>query len=168
MSTLRKLVLILLAFLAVGSCIAAYELYDPLYNVILESNRIAHFNVEEIRGTHPTKLRISGNPMSAVMIVRDVSEKKDGSTITVWVHLAMVHIAKPLRSDAWLDYELIVPDSVNEVRFGRNATPIWKRGSSPIHFPNWPKLDSSSARFLFVRVLTSTKGITGPCPVPHA
>jgi hypothetical protein len=138
MKTLRKIVPILLTFLAVGIGVAVYKLYNPLYNVILESNQIAHFNVEEVHGTHHTKLRISGDPMEAFMIVRDISEKKDDSTITVWVHLAMVHLAKPLRSDAWLAYEFIVPDSVNEVRFGRKSTPIWKRGSSPVHFPNWP------------------------------
>src|SRR5260221_6460641 len=132
MKTMPKLVVILIAFLTVGGCAAIYELYNAFYNVILESKYVDHFNVAELLGTHPTKLKISGHPFYSGMVVRAVTEKKDGPTIIVSVHLAVIGLVKP-KTTGMFEYEVSVPDSVNEVRFGRSSTLIWQQGSSSRH-----------------------------------
>jgi hypothetical protein len=126
--TTRKLLLVFLGLLLVGCSVTAYSLYGMFYNVILESKDTMHFNVEELRGAHPTKLKITGFPLYSGMIVRSVTQKKHDSTIVVSAHLAVVGLSKPLFFGNVIDYDLTVPDSVNEVRFGSSKTLIWKRG----------------------------------------
>jgi hypothetical protein len=109
-------------------------LYNTLYNVILEAKDIQSFKVEELHGTPPTKLKISGHPFYSGMVVRNIIAKHDGPAITVLVHLALIGLAKPKTSGIF-EYELTIPDSVNEVRFGRTVLPIWKRGSPSTPLP---------------------------------
>jgi hypothetical protein len=66
------------------------------------------------------------------MIVRSITTKKDGPLIIIAVHLALIGLVKPI-TPGMFEYELPVPDSVDEVRFGSSATPIWKRESSSVH-----------------------------------
>lgn len=58
--------------------------------------------------------------------MRTITEKKDGATITISVHLAVIGLVKP-KTNGNFEYELMVPKSVDEVRFGRTSTIIWKR-----------------------------------------
>jgi hypothetical protein len=127
---MNRSVQILLVLLAMGGCAGIYLLYNALYNVILDSKYVDHFHVEVRRGTHPTELEISGEVANSGTVVRTVSEKKKARTIIVKVHLALAGLDKS-NTSARFDYVLSVPDSVNEVRFGRSSTLIWKRGASP-------------------------------------
>jgi hypothetical protein len=134
MGTMNKLVLILLALLAAGGCAAMYYRFEMSYNDILEPDGVDHFKVEELSGTHPTRLTISARLLFSGAGIRNIAEKKNGPTIIVLVHLAGAGRVQP-KTSGRLEYEMTVPDSVNEVRFGRSSTLIWKRGSSSTRPP---------------------------------
>jgi len=136
MKPMNKLALALLAFLAAGSAVGIYRLYEMFYNVVLESKNVYHFKVQELAKIPTTRLRITGQLTNSSMVVRSVTEKKDGQAITVVAHLALVGLAKP-KTVGGLDYEMVVPDSINEVRFGSDSTLVWKR-TSLAHPPEQP------------------------------
>ena len=129
MNTIYKSLLYILALLTTGGCTAAHD-------VILESKDVQFFEVEELQ-TSPTKLRISGLAFKSAMSVSKITTKTDKSVIVVQVHLA---IAKPGTSGSFA-YELTVPSSVKEVRFGTTVAPIWQRRSS-----STPLSETPSAR----------------------
>jgi hypothetical protein len=110
-------------------------LYNMFYNVILESKDLQYFNVEELPGTDPAKIKISGHPFYSGMAVRSITTKEDGSVAIVFVHLAAIGLVDSKTSGIF-EYELTVSDSVNEVRFGNSVVPIWRRGSPSAISPN--------------------------------
>ena len=130
MSARFKVALVLLALLTVASSIGAYRIYNALYNVMPESKDISNVTVQELPRTDPLKLKISGFPVFSGMVVRDITSKANGPTITVTLHMAWVGLAKPTAPGAPFEYELPVPDQVKEVRIGRDAKLIWMRRSS--------------------------------------
>jgi hypothetical protein len=132
MKTIYKVAFFLLVLLAVGGCRALYNMF---YNVILEAKDVQYLKVEELRATRPVKLKISGHPFYSGMVVRSITAKNDGPVIIVSVHLAAIGLVKPKTSGTF-EYELTVPESITEVRFGRSPTPIWKRGTSSALAPN--------------------------------
>ena|SRR6266568_3935898 len=126
----RRRVLVLVAVLTFGCGLVAYGAYEILYSTILESNALFHLKAEEIPGSHPTRLRVLGSPTYSGAVVHCVAQKKRGSTLVVLMHLAPAGWAKQMFYGEMINYEVTVPDSVNEVRFGRNATLLWKRSVS--------------------------------------
>lgn len=109
-----------------ATCLISYRAYRELYNVILEADHIANFKVESFDGRGTLTLRMSGLPMHSGQVVRNITTKSTGDVITVKAHLALVGLAKPI-SGGMFRYELVVPDSVDEVRFGNSAVSIWTR-----------------------------------------
>ncbi len=127
MSTRFKVALVLLVLLAAGCSIGAYRIYNALYNVTPESKDISNIKVQELGSA---KLKISGFPTYSGMVIRDITAKADGPTITVLLHMAWVGLAKPVAPGLAFEYELTVPDTIHEVRIGRDAKLIWTRRSS--------------------------------------
>lgn len=123
-------IFVLIVFIA---CAAMYKLSIAAHDRILEPIDVVMFKVEEIRGTHPTQLRISGGTSSSAESVYKVTTKTEGPTIVVLVHAGIAR--KGTSGD--VKYELSVPDSVSEVRFGHSSTLIWKRRTSA-RPPNQP------------------------------
>ena len=112
----------------------AYRLYKSAFDAILESKDVIFLKVKEEPGVRPIKLQIDSATSSSAMSVYKIATRTEGSTIVVLIHAGL---AKEGTSGT-IKYELSVPDSVNEVRFGRNATLIWTRGESPAHTPILP------------------------------
>jgi len=129
MSAKYKVILFLLVLLAAASTVAAYKLYNAFYNVIPESKDISFISVQELPGSGPTKLKISGSPFYSGMVLRKVTAETRGAVITVTLHMALVGLAKPTTPGLAFEYELTVPDTVNEVRIGRDAKLSWTRRS---------------------------------------
>jgi hypothetical protein len=125
MKTIYRFLFCILAFLMTGSCAVVHD-------SVLESKDVQFFKVEELPRARPTRLIISGLVFKSALSVNKITTKTEGSVTVVMVHLAL---AKPGTSGSF-QYELPVPDSVDEVRFGSTATSIWKRGSSSVHLPN--------------------------------
>jgi hypothetical protein len=105
---------------------AMYRLYIAAYDRILEPIDVVMFKVKEVPGAHPTQLKISGGVSSSAESVYKVTTKTKWATIVVLVHAGIAK--KGTTGD--VKYELSVPDSVSEVRFGHSSTLIWKRGAS--------------------------------------
>ena len=127
--------LYILALAAILTFAAMYRLYVAAHDRILEPIDIVMFKVEEVSGAHPTQLRISGGTSSSAESVYKITSKTEGRTIVVLVHAGIAR--KGTTGD--IKYELSVPDSVNEVRFGRSSTLIWKRSASPTHASESPR-----------------------------
>lgn len=113
----------------VAVCWFSYRAYNELYNLPLEARLIANFKVEQTRRDSPVTLNMSGQPMYSGMVVRNVTTKTHGSVLFVTPHLALVGLAKPIAQGTF-EYQLVVPDSVDEVRFGKSGAPVWKRHSN--------------------------------------
>ncbi|MBV9670047.1 MAG: hypothetical protein JOZ43_03740 [Acidobacteriales bacterium] len=107
--------------------------YEAFSDVILESKNVVHLKIEEPQATHPTRLKISGFAFNSSMGVRKITTKIEGSAVVVSVHLSMAD----REAGGNFAYELTVPDSVDEVRFGTSKTLIWKRHPLPPE-PNAP------------------------------
>ena len=119
MKSIYKCFLCILALLTVGGCAA-------VQNAVLESKDVQFLKVHELQAARPTRLKISGLAFHSAMSVNKITTKTEGSAMVVLVHLA---IAKQGTSGSF-EYELAVPDSVNEVRFGNSSVRIWKRRPS--------------------------------------
>ena len=127
MKSIYKVMLGLLVLLMAGGIVA---LYKTFYDVILEAKDVQELRVNEISGSRPLKLKVSGHPFYSGMVVRSITTKQNGPVIIVSIHLAAIGLAKPKTSGIF-EYELTVPDSVNEVGFGRTHSPIWRRAGGP-------------------------------------
>ncbi len=127
MLSTRKSALLALVLAAVAAvCWFTHRAYDELYNLPIEARLISNFNVEQVRSASPVTLNMSGQPMYSGMVVRNVTIKTRGSVMFVTPHLALVGLAKPIAQGAF-EYQVVIPDSVDEVRFGKPAIPVWKR-----------------------------------------
>ena len=101
---------------------------SSMHDFVLESKDVQFFKVEALHDS-PVRLRLSGLAFNSSMSVSRIETKTDSSVITVFVYLS---VAKKGMSGSF-SYDLAVPDSVNEVRFGNEATPVWKRSSVATH-----------------------------------
>jgi hypothetical protein len=127
--TTRKLVLILLGLVAIVGSVAMYKVYCALYDETLEPGNDLQFKVEELQGTHPTRLHIVMQPLSSAIVLRTITTKTRNQTLIVLAHGGLAGVVEP-NSNWGRTFELAVPDSVNEVRFGHSKTLVWKRGSA--------------------------------------
>lgn len=104
-------------------------------SMILKHSDVGAFEAKEIPG--PTRrLKISGFAFHSALFVSRVESKADGRVITVLVHLTgpvtttLLHFtgsARRFGRSGNFDYDLDIPGSVNEVRFGPEGTVIWRR-----------------------------------------
>jgi hypothetical protein len=130
MKPLYKLAGFLFILLLLGGCMA---LYKTFFDVTLEPKDVQNFKVEKI-SAHPTRLRLSGLAFNSSMGISKITTKQNGSILIVLVHLSVAHRA----ASGNLSYELTVPDSVNEVRFGSSSENVWKRGDTLESTPKSP------------------------------
>ncbi len=121
------------AIVAILFVLAGWYGYSALFNRIMEPVDSVHINVQELNGAHPLRIAIYVDPADGASIVRSVTTKRDGTTITVLYHLALAGLTN--QALVWgQPYILTVPDRVGRVQFGRGSRVIWERtvnGSSP-------------------------------------
>ena len=108
-------ILVLLMVIPTTSC-------DAVTDMVLERKDTGLFSVKELNGKAPYKLIISGSIFHSSLVVNEIRTKIQGSSLTVFVHLVLT---KPGYSGTFV-YELEVPESVSEVRFGNGGTVIWE------------------------------------------
>lgn len=96
-------------------------------DMILEYKDVQSFQATVIFDRTPLALKISGLAFHSAMSVEKITTKIEGPLLTIYVHLT---VAKSGLSGRF-EYELSVPDSVNEVRFGKEKFVIWKRKTMP-------------------------------------
>jgi hypothetical protein len=96
-------------------------------DMILEYKDVQFFKVTEIHSRKPLVVKISGLAFHSAMSVEKITTRSEQSSLVVYVHLTL---ARPGLSGRF-EYELTVPDSINEVRFGNEKAVIWKRKITP-------------------------------------
>ena len=125
--TMSRLVQVVLVLVVAGCCAAGYWLYKSAFDVILERKDVIFLKVKEEPGVLPIKLQIDSATSTSAMSVYKIITKTEGSAIVVLVHAGLAKSG----TSGTIHFDLSVPDSVNEVRFGHSSTLIWKRGVSP-------------------------------------
>jgi hypothetical protein len=121
----RILAVVIIGFCAISS-IVGYNAYSAFYNHIMEPSEVSQFRVEPVQGTHPLQLRILVETNQSAPVIRAITTKESGTSVTVLYHLALAGLAKPKLSWGHA-YLLEVPDSVTDVQFGRHPKVIWHR-----------------------------------------
>ena len=121
-----KFLMSLLIGLAIGTGAVVYAAWSLLCDHIMSMREVQHMNVVEVSGTHPLMLKVTFQTMDSALVTRTVTTRRHGQSMTILYHLALSGLVKP--SQDWAEpYLLTVPDSVNEVRFGRDSWVIWHR-----------------------------------------
>lgn len=116
MSRFVSTFLLMILVAVTASCIAKNDM-------VLDYKDTQFFKIEELNKKIPYKLKISGLAFHSALAVNEIKTKVHGSLLTVYVQLVQ---AKPGLSGSF-DYELVVPESVSEVRFGNSEFVIWTR-----------------------------------------
>lgn len=123
----RLLIGLLILSSAIG--VTGYRAYSTLYDYIMDRAEAVQLRIEEVSGTHPLQLRVTVGPNQGYLIIRNVTTTTRGANLTIFYHLALVGLAKPVQ--VWgKPYTLTVPDSVTEVAFGKASDTVWKRGGN--------------------------------------
>jgi len=118
-----------------GSCVLVYLLFMGAiwgwmqwHTIVLEYRDVMSAKAVEMQH-HPglTVVRISGFSGNSAYCVKKITTQREGTSILVLVNL---YLARRGATGSF-EYDVPVPDSVNEVRFGQQKALIWKRGSQP-------------------------------------
>lgn len=126
--------LVVLAFLAVAS-IAAYGFHAAFNHHVMETSEVPHFDVEVVPGSNPVNLKITVQGLSQAQKIRSISMKRQGQAVDVLYHMSIAGIGQP--GQDWQEpYVIAVPDTVNEVRFGRTKAVIWLRKKQDLQNSN--------------------------------
>ena len=91
---------------------------------VLEYGATRDLKVVSLYSPKPT-MHISGFSGHSALAVKKITTEREGPSIIVLVHLFP---ARGKRSGNF-EYDVPIPDSVNEIRFGKDKVLIWKRGS---------------------------------------
>jgi hypothetical protein len=97
------------------------------HTMVLERNRTAEFRVEEVHGNGPLVVRISGFCGHSAMSVKNITSRRADTSIVVLVHIFFVRSG----TTGNFQYDVPVPDGVNEIRFGKEQVVIWHRATHP-------------------------------------
>jgi len=98
--------------------------------VVLERGAVVHLQVVELRQGPSTVVRISGLSGHSALSVKKISSHCENATITVIVRLLVRE-----ETSGYFQYDVPVPESVNEIRFGQKRELIRKRDSGPVMEP---------------------------------
>ena len=113
-------VLCLLVAAAAGS-IFVYE-----QTTVLERQVTLQFKVSDTRRDGIHVVHVSGLSGASAMSVKNVSERKTDSSITILVHIFLARSG----TTGNFDYDVTVPAGVNEIRYGNDGVVIWRRDAS--------------------------------------
>lgn len=91
--------------------------------MVLEKKDVQFFKVSDIPTRTPHALKISGLAFHSALAVEKISTITEGQSLTVFIHLVP---AKPGLSGSF-EYELTIPDSISDVKFGNEKVEIWNR-----------------------------------------
>jgi len=92
-------------------------------DIILEYKDVQSFKLIELPDRPGHGLKISGLAFHSALSVDKMTTETVDTALIIYIHLVP---AKPGLSGSF-EYELTVPDSIREVRFGRERVVIWKR-----------------------------------------
>jgi len=102
------------------------------HTIILERETVVHLQVVELQRGQSVVVRISGLSGHSALSVKRITSHVENGTIIVIVHL----FSLPGQGTSGnFQYDVPVPESVNEIRFGQKNELIWQRKSGPASGP---------------------------------
>jgi len=115
-----------IAAVLILTCMAlAYVMWGD--TMVLERRNVVNLRVEEIGNGDPAAVRISGLSGHSAYSVKTITSQQDGSSIDVLVHLFLARRG----TTGNFRYDVVVPDSVSDIRFGSAREIIWTRKPKP-------------------------------------
>lgn len=96
--------------------------------MILEHKDTLQFKVQQLPDQVPLKIKVSGLSGHSALSVSKITTEINGSVLIIYVHLTLATISG--ETSGRFDYELIIPDSINEIKFGKKKVSIWKRNKT--------------------------------------
>jgi hypothetical protein len=90
--------------------------------------KIASLHVVELQHGKFAVVRITGLSGESACSVKKITSHVEDGTITVFVHLFLARKG----TTGSFQYDVHVPESVNEIRFGKKRELIWSRESGPV------------------------------------
>jgi hypothetical protein len=123
MKKLINITLCALAAVAVAAAVAGVGFYR--HTMVLERNFAMNLKVTEIQQGENRVVRISGFCGHSSQSVKDITTRRAGSSIVVLVHIWLVRNG----ATGAFEYDVPVPDGVNDVRFGNDQVVIWRRNA---------------------------------------
>jgi hypothetical protein len=109
----------------VGHC--GYVLW--WHTVILERKYVVHLQVVELQHGRSTVVRISSLSGLSAYSVKKITSHVEGDMKTVIVRLFLARRG----TSGNFQYDVLVPESVNEIRFGQASELIWRRGKPRLY-----------------------------------
>jgi hypothetical protein len=127
--TFHRIVTVAIATVGVLIIVVAWTALIVLNNQgILEYGHVLSFKVTERDDHQLTTLEIAGRVIDSSLGVGEITTKTEGASLAVIVHLIF---AWPGASGNF-KRDLVVPNSIREVRFGNDRILIWERGSGVV------------------------------------
>lgn len=105
-----------LIILGLGGCTAKQDM-------ILEYKDVQFFKAEAEPPSAPKTLRISGLAFHSALSVGKITSESEAGSLVVLIHL----IPATKGTSGSFAFELSIPDSIRDVRFGNERVVIWKR-----------------------------------------
>jgi len=94
--------------------------------IVLEQKDIQFFKAEAIRNQKSITLKVSGLAFHSSLAVSNIKTEQQADSLHVTIFLTT---AREGLSGSF-NYEITVPDSVSNVRFGNEKTLIWERNKN--------------------------------------
>jgi hypothetical protein len=97
--------------------------YFHWHTTVLEHSSVIGFKAVETSKPESTVVRISGLSGHSALSIKKITTVREGTSQVVLVH---VFLGRSGTSGSF-SYDVIVPNSVNEIRFGKERVTIWTR-----------------------------------------
>ncbi len=89
---------------------------------ILELQSVLGFEVIYPAAGSTNKLNIKGQDGNSALGIKKITTKVSGTVMTINVYESLTS-----KGGGHIDFSVVIPESVNEVRFGTQAQKIWER-----------------------------------------
>jgi len=95
------------------------------FAMILEHEDVLQFKVQPLPDQVPKQIKVSGLSGHSALSVSKITTEMNGSVLIIYVHLTLAAISGG--TSGRFEYELTIPESINEIQFGKKKVSIWKR-----------------------------------------
>ena len=119
----KSLLYICLAVCVTALYVIASYLMRP--TIVLEPRYTKELRVVELSSRPTCIVRVSGLSLSSVYSADKFTAQAEGQSLNLLVFLSL---SAPWRTVKRFQYDVTVPESVNEIRFGKSKEVIWRRG----------------------------------------
>ena len=93
------------------------------YSLVLEAPNSLNLAVVETHTSTGTIVRISGFSGNSSCSVKKITVRRESASLVVLVHLMLAREG----TSGSFQYDLAVPNFVEEIGFGKSETVVWKR-----------------------------------------